>query len=92
MDAQKRPLSKTYSKAKMLSHSVSLSRARRRLARILGSRRWRDWKLCKTDLSIFAWELKRVKDVTCTVNPKRKSKSHFIELSKIHPTPQSVLF
>lgn len=28
MDAQKRPLSKTYSKAKMLSHSVSLSRAR----------------------------------------------------------------
>jgi hypothetical protein len=89
MDAQKRPLSKTYSKAKMLSHSISLSSARRRLPPIVGSRRWKDWKLCKTDLSIIAWELKRGEDVICTVNPKCKSKSHFIELSKmIHPTPR----
>lgn len=98
MDAQKRPLSKTYSKAKMLSQSVIQSVCRARAppapANCGYSRRWRDWKLCETDLSIIAWELKRGEDVICTVNPKRKSKSHFIELSKmIHPTPrlQSVL-
>jgi hypothetical protein len=43
----KRPLSKTYS-AKMLSHSVSLSRARTR--EFCSSRRWRE--LCKTDLHL----------------------------------------